>query len=213
MRGERVRYTRPLQLFLILNVAFFLVASCTGARVFDTPLWAHMNALPHAPLATRMVEARLAARGITLAQYRIAFNTASTTQAKSLVILMVPMFAAFVWLVNVRRRRFALQHLVFSLHAYSALFIILIVVGGAVESALAVWARWRGAAPAWQTTDQAMSVALVLSFGSYLALALRRAYGDRRAAAALKAVGLCAGLAVVLFAYRFVLFFTTFWTT
>jgi hypothetical protein len=55
--------------------------------------------------------------------------------------------------------------------------------------------------------------AVVLTFGAYLARALRRAYGDGRAVAAVKAAILCVGLGVVLQAYRLALFFTTFWAT
>jgi hypothetical protein len=213
VRGERVRYMRPLQLFLVLNVAFFLVSTWTGARVFDTPLWVHTRAAVHEGLATRMVNARLAERGTTFDQYRVAFDNASTTQAKSLVILMVPMFAVIVGLVNLRRRRYALEHLVFSLHAFSALFLILLTVAPAVEIPLAGWAHVRGLDIDAQVKDQLVPSAIVIAFGAYIAFALRRAYGDGRVAAVAKAVVLCAGLGVAVFAYRLVLFFTTFWAT
>jgi hypothetical protein len=211
MRGQRVGYMRPLQLFLLLNLIFFLVARWSS--VFDTPLLTHMNAALHDEIATRAVNARLATRRITLDEYRVAFDNASGTQAKSLVILMVPMFAAIVGIVNVRRRRYALQHLVFSLHAFSVLFLILLTVAVAVEVPLKWWARARGIDLHWQVTDQTVSSAVILAFGTYAALALRRAYGDGRAAAIAKAAALCVALGLVLFAYRFVLFFTVFWAT
>jgi hypothetical protein len=213
MRGERVRYMRPFQLFLVLNVAFFLVSTWTGARVVDTPLWVHMNGTPYSEIATRTVNARLTERGATLQQYRIVFDNASTTQAKSLVILMVPMFAVAVGLVSVRRRRYAVQHVVFSLHAFSALLLLLFTVAPAVGVPLA-WAVRAGVARlSSQALDYAMTTALALTFGPYLALGLRRAYGDGWVAAAGKAVLLWIGLAVTLLTYRFVLFFTTFWAT
>jgi hypothetical protein len=213
MRGERVGYMRPLQLFLLINVAYFALTTWTGARVFDTPLAVHMNATVHKEIATRLVRARLAARGITAHQYRATFDSVSRTHAKSLIILMVPGFAVFVALVAARHRRYALQHLVFSLHAFAALLVILVTVGAATELPLSVWVRWRGEMPSWHVFDEIATTAILLTFGPYLALALRRAYGDGRAPAAAKAAILCVALGVVLFAYRFVLFFTTFRTT
>lgn len=213
MRGERVRYMRPLQLFLLVNVAFFLVASWGEGHVFDTPLGTHMTTTVHRETASRLVRARLAERGIPLDQYRAAFDNASSAQAKSLVILMIPMFAAAVAVVSVRRRRFTVQHLVFSVHTFAMLLILIPAVGLPVEAGLRAWARWRGVPLGWQVVDQTVSTALLVAFGTYVALALRRAYGDGRAGAAAKAVVLCVALGAVLFVYRFVLFFTTFWST
>jgi hypothetical protein len=211
MRGERGRYMRPLQVFLLLNLAFFLFAAPSNA--FATSLRMHMTAVLHKEIASRVVHARLATRGITLDQYRVAFDEASATQAKSLVIVMVPMFAMVIWLVNARRRRYALQHLVFSLHAFSVLFLILIAAGLLVEMPLAWWARARRVDLPWQLTDLVVTSATLLAFSTYLVLAQRRAYGDGRAAAVAKAAALCVGYMFVLFAYRFVLFFTAFWAT
>jgi hypothetical protein len=211
MRGERVRYMGPVQVFLLMNLLFFVLAS--SSNTFSTPLRVHMNAVAHKDVARRAVGTRLAARGITLDQYRIAFDTATATQAKSLVIVMVPMFAMAVSLVHLRRRRYVLQHLVFSLHAFAALFLILLASALLVEIPLNLWARARGLELGWKVRDQVMTSAIVLAFGTYVMFALRRAYNDSRWVAIAKAGALCVGLAVVLFAYRFVLFFTTFWAT
>jgi hypothetical protein len=204
---------RPLQLFLVINVAFFVLTSWGGGHVFDTPLGTHMDATVHRETASRLVRDRLAERGITLDQYRAAFDKASTTHAKSLVILMIPMFAVAVAGVSIRRRRFAVQHLVFSVHVFAMLLILIPAVGLPVELPLRLWARWRGAPLPWQVVDQVVSSVLLVAFGTYVALALRRAYGDGPVAAAAKAVVLCVALAAAVFAYRFVLFFTVFWTT
>jgi hypothetical protein len=61
--------------------------------------------------------------------------------------------------------------------------------------------------------DSLATGVLAIAFGVYVTLALRRAYGDGWVAAFAKAAALWLGLGVVLSAYRFVLFFTTLWTT
>jgi hypothetical protein len=194
-----------------MNLVFFLYAAPSNS--FATSLQMHMTAVPHQEMARRVVNARLAMRGITLDRYRDAFDEASATQAKSLVILMVPMFAVVIGLVNVRRRAYALQHLVFSLHAFAVLFLILVAAALLVEGPMLWWARARGVDLGWQLRDVVVTSATLLAFGTYLALAQRRAYGDGRATAVATAAALCVGYMLVLFAYRFVLFFTAFWAT
>jgi VanZ family protein len=61
--------------------------------------------------------------------------------------------------------------------------------------------------------DGALSLVIVIAMFVYLVLALRRAYLDGRLAALVKALALVVGMAMILFVYRLVLFYTTFWTT
>src|SRR4051812_4898151 len=74
MRGRRVSLMRPLQLFLLVNVAFFLWSTASNNHMFDTPLATHMQNSWHQRLATRLVTARLAARKTTLTAYGAQFN-------------------------------------------------------------------------------------------------------------------------------------------
>src|SRR3954467_15376111 len=59
MRGRRVGLMRPLQLFLLVNVVYFLFASTTHLQLLSTNLNNHMNSTWHSKLATRMVNRRL----------------------------------------------------------------------------------------------------------------------------------------------------------
>ena len=43
MRGIRMPYMRPLQLFLIVNVIYFVWVAFAGERVFSTPLSGHLE--------------------------------------------------------------------------------------------------------------------------------------------------------------------------
>jgi hypothetical protein len=104
MRGERSRYTKPLALFVLLSVASFLVAAVTHVHTFDTPLRIYVSQWSKPAL---MVARRVAERHSTVVQYGAVFDQASTTQAKTLVIIMVPVFALLVALLEVRKRRYA----------------------------------------------------------------------------------------------------------
>ncbi|MEP6729637.1 MAG: DUF3667 domain-containing protein [bacterium] len=209
MRGERMRYTKPLQLFVLVSVASFLAAVVTNVHTFDTPLRVHIAQWSK---PAHMVAQRIAERHVTLAQYAAVFDQASTTQAKTLVIIMVPVFALLVALVEMRKRRYALQHLVFALHSYTALLIMMMATDLMTLYPLNLLLRY-GARLLHTTGDGALSLVDVIAVFVYLLLALRRAYLDRRLAAPIKALALAVGMVVILFAYRVVLFYTTFWTT
>jgi hypothetical protein len=209
MRGERTRYTKPLQLFVLVSVASFLVAVVTNIHTFDTPLSVHIAQWSK---PAQMVEQRVAERHATLAQYAAVFDRASTSQAKTLVIIMVPVFALLVALLEVRKQRYALQHLVFALHLYTVLLIVMMAADLLALFPLALLLR-HGARLLHTNQDGALSLVIVIAMFVYLVLALRRAYLDGRLAALVKALALVVGMAMILFVYRLVLFYTTFWTT
>jgi hypothetical protein len=73
---------------------------------------------------------------------------------------------------------------------------------------LAGWWRQNGLA-----LEVALDLPIALGFTAYLVTASGRVYADGRSAAIAKAVLLIGWLAVCLTIYRFILFFTTFYTT
>jgi hypothetical protein len=230
MRGERLPYVPPLRLFLLVNVLFFLHASVMHTHALDTPLRVHMHETEHARIATRLVTqklGRLAAQWTAqhhraptkpeldalVESYGRRFNENSTTQAKSLVIAMVPMFALLVTALEWRRRRYALQDLVFSLHAMTMILLVFVVGVWLVAVPIALMIALARLHPTDHQQDIIYSAAMMCLFALWARAALRRAYADGPAASIAKAVAVSAGFAVVLFAYRALLFFTVFYTT
>lgn len=213
MRGEWIRYTRPLQLFLLANVFYFLLASSSGSRVFDTPLSVHLGNTFHRGVAGRMVEARLAERGLPLETYARTFDRVATLQAKTLIIAMVPLWAVGLALVQARKRRFALEHLVFALHYFSALLVLMVATHLLVGKPLIALVRRPDGTVDWRAWDDWVTLVNVAVQVTYLTLAQRRAYGDGVPVAVVKAVALVAVFMITLFAYRALLFFTVYWST
>lgn len=211
MRGERVRWVPPLRLFLLMNVVFFLLASRFHIRIFDTPLRVQMQMQWFSGWIAPMVEARLAARGLSLAQYAAVFDPQTTTQARTLVILMVPVFALVAALVNVRQRRPALHHLAFALHGYAALLGLLVGTWAAIYLAIVGHVLVTGRDLV--VRDGPFSLIQAAVVVAFLAIAQRVAYGDSRRIALLKSVVLVLAMGLIVQVYRLVLFFVTFWST
>jgi hypothetical protein len=209
--GSRRRYLPPLKLFFVCNVIFFFMESLTHSSVLTTPLYVYLRYAPFKPVVSGLVQARLAARHLGVADYAAVFNPMARAQAKTLVISMAPMLAVLVQLLFIRSRRFFVEHLVFAVHFYS--FFLLLVAGlGAVLSAAYLAMRLLHL-PTLAPTDDALGITLLSSCGVYLLAATRRVYGDGYLPALAKAAVMAFGIFWVLQAYRFVLFYTTFLST
>jgi hypothetical protein len=215
MRGRRVNMMRPLQLFLLVNVGFFIWSTASDNRMFDTPLNVHMHDTWHKSLATRLVQARIESRHITMDAYRRTFDDAATVQAKTLIVTMVPVFALLVGLLHLDRRRYLLEHLVFALHTYAALLILVVITAYALALPSIVAAKVFGQpiAIGGKVYDNLFGLTLALTLGWYLRRAVAVVYEDGRTRSVVSAVVLFLGVGFILFGYRTLLFLTTFWAT
>ncbi len=202
--GRRRPWLAPIRVFLIANVIYFVAQSITDFNTFTTPLEIHLSATAHSEVARDFVRGRMADREEDYNLFRARFDDASRTQAKSLVILMVPMLAAVIALLQWRGRRPVAIHLVFALHALA--FVMLL--GSALDPLML------GLASVVRVVanDALISVAYILAIWAWLGFGFRGAYGNRPwVALALGALAVLA-FAAILSVYRFLLFFTVFYT-
>jgi len=205
LRGERVRYLKPLQLFLLANVVYFLWAGFVDAHAFNTRLVSHLNASPFASHARAVLREKLPASGLDERAYVAAFDESSTMLARSLIIVMVPLFALAVAALRPSRRSPAVAHLVFALHGYTLVVLATIPVVHAVRLAHHVL-RAAGV----EFGERAMDVCSGLLMGSlllaYFFASFRRAYGLGRTGAIVRSVLAVVAVVLVLHLYRFLLF-------
>jgi hypothetical protein len=210
-KGRRKSYLKPLQLFIFCNLIFFFAEALTGSSTLTTHLSTHISHLPHSTIARRMVESELQARKLTYENYRSRFDAAIEGQAKTLVIVTVPLYALVLQVFYWRARRYYVEHLVFSLHFFA--FLLLLIA--AMNSALFIAARVPHlfGLNLWLLQSDNFVTFLMLSLCAvYLLVALRRAYGQGKLITALKCLALALCVLGVIQIYRFILFFTTFYT-
>ena len=212
-RGRRKPYIPPLQLFLICNLLFFLLHPLLGSNTLTTDLNTHLHYSWHQALAGSFVAPRLTERALSVEAYATVFDPAAVTLAKSLVILIVPVFSLAVMTVYWPHRRHYAAHLVFSLH-FAAFWLLLVCVTLALTNVTVRLLRYANVFPSAVLVSRATLVFTLAIMTVYLFRAVRVAF-DREAAwvTALKVLGLGLALDLALQAYRCVLFFITFWTT
>ena len=173
-KGQRKKYLRPFQLFILANLIYFLVQPYSGFTGFNTNLNSQMNrqnyslSLEIKKKVTYQVEDQLSEilknEGSTKSalspaqyqkrlnshwwQYAKNFNNISKGYAGTLIFLMIPMLALVFIVLNIGKGVLVVDHWVFVIHlmAWHLLFVYSIYLPFIThgEQLLAVIWNWFG---------------------------------------------------------------------
>jgi hypothetical protein len=209
--GGRSRYTRPLALFIIINVIFFFVQPHTELLRYKYA--AYMN--ERAPSAA--VRTHLRETGESSKSYEVRFNANLQDQKKSLLIVSVPVLALFMGVLFAGTRRKYAEHLIFSVQVYAFLlsYLAMVVVLLFYPATMILRAMGPAADPIRRIleTDLGIFVFVIPGLTIYTYLGFRRAYDASRLRAASSALILPWVVAYLTGVYHAALFYVTFWTT
>lgn len=97
--GRRSKYLKPLQLFLIVNVFYFLFLNITHSNTFNTPLEVQYSHQVYSPLIRPIVDHALATKPLSFNNVAMLYDQVTGDYAKSLILLMVPLFALLMAVV------------------------------------------------------------------------------------------------------------------
>jgi hypothetical protein len=207
--GRRVNYIRPLQLFFILNLVYFLFPIL---QLFNSSLRTQMYYLFHSPFARNMVVDRLTEEGLSLAAFEIMYNAKTTGLAKLLVIIFVLLAALPLSLIFRKKNRYFTDHTTLAVELVS--FNIFI---NAIALSMLLWTasrlfRWGELNWSEYLNDGSLTIVFVATNLYFLYRAAKNFYGQKGKRLILKSILGILGLFLALEAYRFVLFLITFWT-
>jgi hypothetical protein len=194
LAGRRARYVLPLKLYLSASLVFFLImawqgsGSSTSAKIRITnsdsvALDSLRRAKPNS------LEQKLTQRAAERFKGKSPQETASVVVAgfkrylPNMIFAMLPVFAAILYLLYLRSRRFYAEHLIFAFHFHAFVFVALTV---------------KALAP------DALGVVFVLWIFAYLFIAMRRVYGESRKRTAAKYATIVATYMLALFVASFV---------
>jgi hypothetical protein len=209
-RGLRKPYLGPFQIFILANVLFFFLQSFSEFQVFTTSLDARLDHQIEKDLgAAALVSERLAATGRTYEQYAPVFNQASAINAKSLIGIMVLPLALPLPLLFRKSARPLGHHVVFALHFYAFLLLVL----GLPLVAMIAEKMLGGDGLMTQWVDNATAISLVIATLIYLFAAIGPAYGARGVMRGVQASVLTFVVVGIFLAYRIALLPITLYTT
>ena len=207
--GRRVRYVKPLQVFFVLNLVYFLFPV---VQLFNTSLNTQMFLRTHSPIVRQMVNEKLSAEGYSYEGYQLMYNDKSTSLAKLLIIVFV-FFAALPFaLVYSRRNRFFADHLSLSaeLAAFNlamnalALSLVLILANNLIHWTHSGWQRY--------LDDVTLTLIFVMTNVYFLFSAGRVFYNQKGFKLIIKVILGLLGLFIALEMYRLLLFLVTYWS-
>lgn len=119
--GRRKPFLNPLQLFLLVNVLYFVQQGVTNWNTYSTPFAIHVMDTWYADAAKTLARIRMDQLGLPyegpeFTAFVQRFNAAVKLSAKSLLILLVPFVTLLVTAVRLGRPRQAGVHLTAGLH-------------------------------------------------------------------------------------------------
>jgi len=210
LRGSRVRYAKPLSLFISINIVYYFSITLIGANTFTTPLSVQLYQNDYYPaLAVRQVARHLSANPIDFATLESRYNERTNVLSKTLIFLFVPIFAFIFYGLFLGRRLYLVEHAIVATHLWSFILLLLAVVVPLI-ALVGMWS-FNAASPGafLASNDSPISVFLQVCIAVYLALMLRRVYAA--------SYGYCVGIALVIawsffhivWLYRFFLFIIT----
>jgi len=206
--GPRNRYTKPLSLFLIANVLLFF---SEVAGVFDTPLKYQLSSFTYSEYAVELVCDKINDREISVDDYAVDYEKVSGNYAKTLIILILPIFAFFVMIFNWSKDRFYVDHFVFSMHifTYMILFVMLCIMY------LIAFSSFIFSAPElMKLLGDPYALFVILFFLIiYLFFAIKKIYPSKNYIVIIKTIILSFLLLISVQIYRGILFFVTFYLT
>ena len=213
LKGKRKPHIPPLQIFLLANLVFFLLHPLIGSNTLTTDLNTQLHYTWHHATVESLVAPRLALRRITLEAYAAIFDPAAITLAKSLVILVVPVFSLSVMVFYWRQRRNLAAHLTFSLH-FSAFWLLMLCALLELTNLIVFLLGRLHIFPSALAVSRGLLGCSLALMSLYLFRAVRTVFAEEALPiTAAKALVMSAALLLSLQAYRFALFFITFWST
>jgi len=209
INGRRVSFVKPLSMFFIANLIYFLFPLYS---TLNTPLNVQMQHMPYSSIAERMVTQRLKEDKIPLKTFEVAYAQQSTNMAKLILFLMVLYFSVPLALVNYSKELYFYDHLMVALEFFS-LVVICVFLGIHWSTYFLCWIVALAGGDIWFImADSVISWVIVVAIIYLLYRIGRSAYGMSAYRALMKAAILVACFVVVLQLYRASLFFITFWT-
>lgn len=208
MEGRRVQYMRPVNLFVVLNLIYFLFPLF---EVFNTSLYSQLYSMPHSGPARALVAGTLTATGATEEAYAVAYAMRSSANAKLMLLVLVFILAGLFGLLFFRKTKWASGHVTFALESMSfSLLFTAIGMGLLLTGAMAV-VNWAGGDAPWLVEDALITSLAALLYFYFHFVGARRFYRCSIAGAAWRAVVGIVLMFVALTIYRLLLFLVTHW--
>jgi hypothetical protein len=209
VHGVRVKYLRPLQLFFILNLIYFLFPVF---QLFNASLYTQMYLLPHRNIAREFVLQKISHSNLSLQAYTLMYDAKSQSLAKLLIVVFILLASLPLSLIYRKRTLYFTDHtaLAVELACFSLAVNALLLSG--IFWTLNTAFNWADSGWIQYLDDLAITIIFVITNTYFLWRASRTFYHQQGFLLYAKVLLALVGLYLSLEVYRLLLFFITYWS-
>ncbi|MDQ3021716.1 MAG: DUF3667 domain-containing protein [Bacteroidota bacterium] len=197
LEGRRIKYAKPIQLFFVINVIYFLVLNKIGFDEITNPLSDHMNNIFYGKIATSIVNGKIAEKNITFSRYADDFYNETYAESKLLIILMIPVLALWFKLIFQRYNKLYYEHLIFSTYFFCFILLFYTFFINTFEYVFN---------PAFA------EIIIIIVSAVYLYFSISHVYKFSQSKIILNAILSVIGLVIIVSLFRFLIFLTVYYT-
>lgn len=207
--GRRITYLRPLQLFFILNLVYFLFPVL---QLFNSSLRTQMYYLFHSKMVRELVVNHIVSEGLSMDGYSLMYDAKTTALAKLLMVLFVLLASLPLSLIFMKKNRYFTDHVTLSVElACFNIFVNAIFLSGLLW-VLSKILHWSGSGLGDYLNDTTFTVIFISTNLYFIYRAARTFYQQKGKRLIAKSLVAILGLFLALEAYRLLLFFVTYWS-
>jgi hypothetical protein len=209
--GRQARFIKPVTMFVLANLAFFLIGYRMGLLN-----WTMQGVVsgPHSGLAKKLVAEKIRAAKTSEEEFAAHFKEVLKNNQKSMFFFLIPLFGLALKLVYLRSKRYYVEHLIFSIHYHSFLLVymmaglpLLIIVAQLIDKVLGT------AIQPFINQDPGILLPIIAGLFTYMFAAVKRVYGQSAIIVAMKTVILVLGqMGMIAFIIRPIMFFITYFS-
>ena len=201
---------KPLQLFVFLNVLYYFSLTLFYATTFTTPLATQLHMNYYYPgFANARVQQKLQKERISYEALETKYNRRTSVLSKTLIFLLIPIFALLFFALFFRKRKYLVEHTVVATHFWSFNLLLLGAILPMATVALVRLFKAMNLPAAYVTNDAITSSVLQVCLGIYLFVMVRRCYGVTKWYGVLTASIIAWSFFHIVWLYRFFLFEVT----
>ncbi len=209
MEGRRSPYLKPLSVFFLANLIYFLLPFF---ETFNSRLDTQLSGRPHSRIADRMVNAYIREKQITKAVFRERYEARSTENAKLLLIVLVFLISVPLGVANVGKQPYLAGHitLAFEIMIFNLLFNA--IAFGVVIYGIYYAGKWLEIDRVTALINAVVNPFVFVTNGYFLYRAERTFYGCAPRESLWRMALVVPSMFAALGAYRLILFFVTFYS-
>ncbi|MGF7081106.1 DUF3667 domain-containing protein [Mucilaginibacter sp. UYCu711] len=202
VEGRQTRHMKPIAFFLVLNLLFFLVMIIVNP--YSLSLYNYITYHPFINYNTQhIIHEKLKTLHLTLPEYTRVFDVKMHSDSKGYIFAFIPVYGLISWLLFIKYRRLAVEHLVFATHfvafilCYFFLQIYLLIIPFYYFTKI----------PYSPDFDNISSLMTAIIIGGYFAIASRRFYKASMVWSVITGCIIAFSFFELIQAYRMLLFF------